>query len=148
MCKNGRIWRWVDHKVGHSTLSLLFGEFCYLDNAKVWKLFKAFMSNRTNRASFIAPILCSQVSSFFIRSISSFFFGVYYNHGTEESMYSLGELTFAVAGPRVPLSVGLTCHLVHSVRNPMVAGIADKRAHGEFPVAVGAVRVRHIHWDF
>ena len=21
MCKNGRIWRWVDHTVGHSTLS-------------------------------------------------------------------------------------------------------------------------------
>ena len=24
MCKNGRIWRWVDHTVGHSTLSELF----------------------------------------------------------------------------------------------------------------------------
>ena len=22
MCKNGRIWRWVDHTVGHSTLNI------------------------------------------------------------------------------------------------------------------------------
>ena len=22
MCKNGRIWRWVDHTVGHSTLKV------------------------------------------------------------------------------------------------------------------------------
>ena len=106
------------------------------------------MSNtQINRRSFIAPILCSHVSSFLISFISCIFIGVYYNHGTEESLYSLGELTFAVADRRVPRFVGLTCHLVHSVRNPMVAGIAVKRAHGELPVAVGAVRVRHIHWD-
>ena len=24
MCKNGRIWRWVDHTVGHSTLIALY----------------------------------------------------------------------------------------------------------------------------
>ena len=26
MCKNGRIWRWVDHTVGHSTLTLLINQ--------------------------------------------------------------------------------------------------------------------------
>ena len=29
MCKNGRIWRWVDHTVGHSTLSVMFGTILY-----------------------------------------------------------------------------------------------------------------------
>ena len=26
MCKNGRIWRWVDHTVGHSTLIVSVGD--------------------------------------------------------------------------------------------------------------------------
>ena len=30
MCKNGRIWRWVDHKVGHSTLTKLKMAFVHL----------------------------------------------------------------------------------------------------------------------
>ena len=27
MCKNGRIWRWVDHTVGHSTLIIISSDF-------------------------------------------------------------------------------------------------------------------------
>ena len=36
MCKNGRIWRWVDHTVGHSTLKIIF----FLIYIKVKKLVK------------------------------------------------------------------------------------------------------------
>ena len=48
MCKNGRIWRWVDHTVGHSTLTKLY---YYGIRNQVLCLFNNYLSSRSQYIS-------------------------------------------------------------------------------------------------